>query len=210
MAKSLSVASVIEKNRLSSDVPFLLLLDIDVVNPNTGTVVETLYLVRNTEQVTFNAHTYTPMSFDIEMREEAGQSHSIRLTVKDYTRTIQQRMQDYQGGVGFNVTVTAVNAAALDKPPEIQEFFEVVAAESGNYTCTFSLGAENVLTKAFPRRRQTRDYCQWRYKSEECGYTGGLSTCDLTRNGPNGCEAHSNVIRFGAFPGINGQDVRYA
>lgn len=209
MAKSLSVASVIEKNRLSSDVPFLLLLDIDVIDPDTGVLVETLYLVKNTEDVVFNGHTYSPTSFDIELREEAGNSQSVKLSVKDYSRLVQTRMQAYAGGVGFRVTVTVANAGNLAQPPEVQEFFEVVAADSGNYTCSFTLGAENVVSKSFPRRRQTRDYCQWRYKGTECGYTGGLTSCDLTRTGPNGCEAHNNVVRFGAYPGINAANVRY-
>lgn len=209
MSKSLSVASIIEKNRLSSDTPFLILLDIGVVDPSTGSVAETLRYVRNTEGVTFNGFTYDPASFDIELKEESGSPTSINLTIKDYTRIVQQRMQLYQGGVGSQVTVTVANGAALSKPPEVQEYFEVVAASSNAYAVSFTLGTENVITKAFPRRRQTRDYCQWRYKSAECGYTGNLATCDLTRNGPNGCEAHSNVIRFGAFPGINATNVRY-
>jgi len=210
MAKSLSVASVIEKNRLSSDTPWLILLDIDVVNPDSGAVVETIRFARNSEEVVFNGNTYSPASFDIELREESGNHHSIRLSIKDYTRLVQQRMQDYRGGVGFGVAVTVINGAALDQPPEVQEFFEVISAESGNYTCTFNLGTENVVTKAFPRRRQTRDYCQWRYKSEECGYGGGLVSCDMSRTGPNGCEAHGNVVRFGGFPGINQSNIRYA
>jgi phage-related protein len=209
MSKSLSVASVLEKNRLSSDVPFLITLDIDVVNPDTGQVVETGHFVRNPDPITFNGFEYTASSFDIELKEESGKLQEIRLSMKDYTRLVQQRMQDYGGGVGFNVTVSVVNSAALDKPPEIQEFFTVIASESSQYVCSFTLGAENVITKTFPRRRQTRDYCQWRYKGPECGYSGTKPTCDLSLRGENGCQAHDNVIRFGAFPGISQRDVVY-
>lgn len=210
MSKSLSVATVLEKNRLASDVPFLVLLDIDVVDPQTGSVVETGHYVRNVEGVNFNGHDYLPASFDIELKEEAGSLQNVRLGFKDYAGEVQAKMQDYGGGVGFSVTISVVNSAALDQPPEIQEFFEVVAAESAGYVCSFTLGAENVITKVFPRRRQTRDYCQWRYKGQECGYTGNMPSCDLTLNGANGCGQHGNVIRFGAFPGINQRDVRYA
>lgn len=209
MARSLSVASVIEKNRLSSDTPWLICLDIDVVDPDTGGVVEQLHFVRNSEPVAFNGNTYQAASFDMELKSESGESQSVRLTLKDHSRFVQKRMQMYQGGVGFGVTLTVVNGAALDKPPEVQEFFEVVGADSGNYVCNFTLGTENAITKTFPRRRQTKDFCQWRYKSEECGYSGTMSSCDLSRAGANGCEAHGNVIRFGAFPGINAANVRY-
>lgn len=209
MSKSLSVASVIEKNRLSSDTPWLIALDIDVIDPATGNLDETMYLVRNTEAIKFNGHDYQPASFDIELKEESGTQQSIRLAIKDYSKTVQAKMQEYGGGCGFKVSVMVVNAGALDQPPEIIEHFEVIGASSADYVCSFSLGAENALTKNFPRRRQTRDFCQWRYKGEQCGYVGSLPSCDLTLNGANGCRAHNNSIRFGAFPGINTQDIRY-
>jgi phage-related protein len=209
MTKSLSVASVVEKNRLSSDTPWLICLDIDVIDPATSDKVETLHIVRNTEAITFNGFEYQPANFDIELKEESGSQQSIKLGIKDYTGTVQRRMQDYGGGVGFNVGIMVVNAGALNQPPEIVENFEVVGAESGNYECTFSLGAENNIARTFPRRRQTKDYCQWRYKGEQCGYTGSMPSCDLSLKGANGCAAHQNVIHFGAFPGINSRDVNY-
>jgi len=209
MTKSLSVASVIEKNRLSSNTPWLICLDIEVVDPITSDTVETLRVVRNTEAVTFNGHEYAPASFDITLKEDAGNQQTVELSMRDYTLTIQQRMQRHAGGVGFRVAIMVVNADNLDAPPEIIENFEVVGAGSANYDCTFSLGAENNITKTFPRRRQTKDYCQWRYKGEECRYTGPMPSCDLSLNGPNGCAAHQNVVRFGAFPGINTRDINY-
>jgi len=36
----------------------------------------------------------------------------------------------------------------------------------------------------------------------ECGYFGGLPTCDHTKECADGCVAHNNVLRFGAQPGI--------
>jgi hypothetical protein len=209
MTKSLSVASVIEKNKISSDVPWLICLDIDVIDPDTGEVVETGHYVLNTEQIEFNGHSYIPASFDIELKEESGAQQNVRLSFRDYSLTIQRKMQQYGGGVGFTVAVMVVNAGALNQPPEIVENFEVVGAESSNYSCSFMLGAENNVTKIFPRRRQMKDYCQWRYKSEECGYTGSLPSCDLSIKGANGCSVHQNVVHFGAFPGINSRDVSY-
>lgn len=209
MSASLSVASVIEKNRLSSDIPWLILLDIDVVDPASGSKVEAMHLVRNPDPVTFNGATYQPAAFDIELKAEAGAQQTVSLSIRDYSLAVQKKMQDYGGGVGFAVTIMVVNAGALDQPPEVAEYFEVVGANSANYTCSFTLGAENSVTKAFPRRRQTKDYCQWRYKSEQCGYTGALPSCDLSLKGANGCSAHQNVIHFGAYPGINSRDVKY-
>lgn len=209
MTKSLSVASVIEKNRLSSDTPWLICVDVDVIDPQTGTLVSTGHYVRNPDPVTFNGFTYSPSSFDIELKEEAGVQQTVRLSFKDYSLTIQRLMQQYGGGVGFAVTIMVVNAGALTQAPEVIEHFQVVGAESSNYTCSFLLGAENNITKVFPRRRQTKDYCQWRFKGAECAYSGAAESCDLSLNGRNGCNLKGNAIHFGAFPGINTRDVSY-
>lgn len=209
MTKSLSIASVIEKNRLSSDVPWLICLDIAVINHASGDIVEYAHFVRNTEAVTFNGVEYQPMNFDIELKEESGAQQTVKLSIKDYSLAVQQRMQDYGGGVGSTVSIMVVNSAQLANPPEIVEYFEIIGAESANYVTSFTLGAENNISKTFPRRRQAKDYCQWRYRSEDCGYTGNLPSCDLSLKGVNGCQVHENVIHFGAFPGINSRDVNY-
>ena len=210
MSKSLSVATAIEKNRLSSDTPFLVLLDIDVIDPTTAAVIETLHVCKNSEDITFNSVLYTGTDFQIEMKSEAGTQSQIKLTIDDYTRAIQGRMQSYGGGIGFNVTVMVINGAALTSPPEVSEYFQVVGADANNYVVTFTLGAENALAVTFPRRKQTKDFCQWRYKdAATCKYAGALASCDLTLNGANGCLAHSNTINFGAYPGINANGVRY-
>jgi phage-related protein len=173
-------------------------------------VVETLHFVRNTEDVTYNGVPYTAAPFDIELKAEAASQPQVTLTMRDYSRDIQARMQAYGGGVGFNVTIMIINGGALSAPPEVVEYFQVVGAHAANYVVSFTLGAENALSFTFPRRRQTKDFCQWRYKDPDtCGYTGGLPTCDLSLQGENGCAAHNNSERFGGFPGINSNGVRY-
>lgn len=210
MPKPLSLASVIEANRIASEVPFLCLIDVEVVNPTTGVVVTTLHIARNSEEVVFDGNTYEPGVFDIQLTAEAGQAAEVTLSVNDYTQAIQGMLEAYGGGVGSNVTFYLVNADNLDQGPEVVEYFQITATQSGDYIHQFTLGAENTLMQTFPRRRQTKDFCQWRYKSTECGYTGGLASCDLTLQGPNGCRVHSNSNNFGAFPGLNGNGYRYA
>lgn len=211
MSKFLSVASVLEKNRLDSDVPFLVAIDVVVVDPVTGSYVETLRLVRNSEQVTFNGNPYQPAIFDISFGAEASAQPAVSLSINDYTGAVQARMEEYGGGVGFGVTMYVINAGALTQGPEIQEIFEVTGATAKEYRCSFQLGADNETMKTFPRRRQTKDYCQARFGDPEtCGYVGPLTTCDLTLQGPNGCAVHANTIRFYAYPGLNGNGFRYA
>lgn len=207
----LSVASVLEKNRLDSDVPLLVALDIDVVNPTTGSVVETLHLVRNSEQIVFNGRTYTAAMFDISFASEASAHPNVSMSINDYTGAVQARMESYGGGVGFGVTMYIVNSGALTQGPEIVEFFEITGASAKEFKCQFQLGADNETLKLFPRRRQTKDFCQFRYKDgATCKYAGPMTSCDLTLQGSNGCQAHGNSINFGAYPGLNGNGFSYA
>lgn len=209
MPKIIPIATVVEKNKISSTVAFLVLLDIVVKHPDTGATIETIRIVQNNEDVTFNGNVYAKANFSINFRHESGTQPGIELSVVDYTRALQARMQEYGGGVGFAVVVTVVNSAALLDPPELVETFEVVSAEGNDYSAKFSLGAESGFARIFPRRRQMRDYCSWRYKGVECGYTGALTTCDLTLQGPNGCSAHNNTQNFGGFPGINSRNGNF-
>ena len=206
MSKStvLSIASVIEKNRVASDVPFLIALEVAIKDPITSALIETVRLVKNSEDLTINGFLYTAAAFDIELKEEAASQPSITLSVKDFTRSIITKMESYGGGVGFGVIVSVVNAGALSSPPEATLFFEVIGSSAANYVVQFQLGAENPLYRIFPRRVQAKDFCGWKYKDQiTCKYAGAIPSCDLTLNGPNGCKAHSNEVRFGAFPGIN-------
>jgi phage-related protein len=212
-AKSLSVATVLEKAKVASDIPFLMCLDVSVIDPATGGLVETLRIVKNTEDITWNGNVYTAAQFDIQLKEESGAQPTVDLSVVDYTKTLMQRLEAYQGGVGFKVVVSVVRAdpasMATDKP-EAQAFFEVIGASSSEYVVSFTLGAENPLMKIFPRRLQAKNFCAWRYKDPTtCRYSGAMESCDLTLNGANGCKAHSNENNFGGFPGINNAGTRY-
>jgi len=207
----LSVASIIEKNRLSSATPFVPLLDIEVVNPSTGVVVEALHICRNSEDITFQGETYAATPFDFDTKAESGGQSKVTLRVRDITKALQGRMQAYGGGIGFNVTLMIVNTSALTEPAEAVEYFQVIGASAQNYDVQFTLGAENAVTVTFPRRTQRKDFCQWRYKDPDtCAYAGALPSCDLTLQGPNGCGAHDNSPNFGGYPGINANGIRYA
>lgn len=211
--KSLSIATVLEKNKVASDVPFLLCLDVTVIDPATQNVIETLRLVKNTEDITWNGNVYTAAEFDIDLKEETGSQPQVTLAVTDYTKTLIQKLETYGGGVGFGVTISVVHGDLITlsvSKPEVQFFFEVTGASATEYVATFTLGAENPLTKLFPRRLQAKNFCAWRYKDPTtCRYAGAMVGCDLTLNGPNGCKAHSNEVNFGAFPGINNAGSRY-
>lgn len=202
MSRPLSVASVIEKNKVVSDTPFLILLDIKVVNPNTLELVETVRVVQNNENLTFNGNLYVQANFKLDITQSKDDEPSITLAMQDQTLAITERVEAYAGGTGFEVTMYVVNADRLDQPPEISETFKVKQTSAANYVVSFTLGSENLLGLRFPPTNQFRDRCRWRYKSVKCGYAGAMASCDYTYDGSNGCEVHANTLNYGGFRGL--------
>ena len=62
--------------------------------------------------------------------------------------------------------------------------------------------AFDMVSVRAPKRQCISNICQWVYKSAECSYTGGLSSCDKTLSA---CKAHfgsTAQLPFGSYPGV--------
>lgn len=210
MPYNLSINTIREKNLIASDKAFLVCLEIDVRDIVIDSIVETIYLVNNTEDVTHDSQLYSAYAFEIDLKHESGGQPTVSITIEDITRAINAKMQQYGGGVGFYVRILVISEADLDLPAEVVENFEVLSTSTSDYSITWTLGTQNLLARKFPNRRQLKDRCTWEYKGEECAYAGPESTCDYTLQGDNGCGVKNNSVRFGGFPGIRANGMRYA
>lgn len=202
MARHLSLATVVDKNRVASLNAFITLIEVEIRDIELNAVVETLRFAHNNEDLDYRGNTYTRASFGFTVNDSSEGVKEAKITVQDQSQEILARMEAYAGGVGFRVRLMVVNTGNLSQPPEIDELIYVMSSSAKNYVAEFVLGADNPLGQRFPRRLQWRNRCAWLYRGKECGYTGGLPTCDYSLQGANGCAAHSNTPRFGGFPGI--------
>lgn len=202
MANALTVESVIDKNRISSSTAWVILLDIYVTDPNTRQVVETLRIAQNDEDVSFDGQIYVAANFEVNVEQQNGQAPRCSISAHDQTRLIQQRMEAMAGGVLSEVQMTVVNTARLDRPPEMQETFQIISSSTKDSVVTFELGSENRLSIAYPKHRQSKERCAWRFKGYGCGYAGAETVCDYTLDGPLGCASKNNTINFRALPGL--------
>jgi hypothetical protein len=208
MARHLSIGTVVEKNKIQSEDTFIILIDA-TIKDDYGAYVSTLSFCKNSENIIYgvdkdgNPVNYQAANFDIDLNTELNSEPTIKLSAQDQTRTLAQYIEAYGGLIGSDLTMTVVNSGALDGPPEIQETFKIIASNVNEYVVEFDLGTESAVNKRFPLYRQFRDRCAWPYKGRRCGYTGQLATCDYTLEGSNGCIAHANVARFGAFPSLD-------
>lgn len=202
MPVNISLAATKDKIKKSSTVVYLPFIEVDVVNPATLAVVDTLRVVNNTEDVVYQGNLFFAYQFSIDLKYESGGIPAVTLSVLDEKRIVIEKSKDYGGGIGFDVRLMVGNPALPDDSPEIIEYFKVVSSSTKGYSVSWGLGAENELSYAFPKRRQMRDRCSWRFRGKECGYDGPDKSCDLTLTGANGCESKFNSVRFGGFPGI--------
>jgi len=211
MKTPLTVSTVLEKNQISGEKPFYVMLEVDVVREDR-TVAETLYLVNDSENRVYRGKTYTSMPFKISIKHESGTQASFNVSMADYTKAVIEKMNQHKGGIGFQVRLVVVSDQTLESngSPDIVEFFEIMSSSASNYIVTFNIGVENFLTKLVPARVQRRDFCAWDFKGENCGYGGSEAFCDRTLNGTKGCKIKGNEQRFGGFPSIIASDRRSA
>lgn len=202
MSKPLSVESVIDKNKISSNAVWVALLDINIVDPNTRNVTDSVHIAQNNEDVTFSGTTYTAANFEMSIDQQQSQAPSVTITVHDQLGIIAEKLENVAGGVFSDVSLTIVNTERLNSPSEITAEFEVLSTSIKDYVITFDLGAENPLSIAFPKHTQRQDRCAWRFKGYGCGYSGAYPVCDYTRNGPNGCAVKGNTANFRALSGL--------
>jgi len=198
--KNLTIDSVIEKNKLFSDTPYLLLLEISVLDPETKALEEVLRVCQNNEDFEFNGQVYAAANFMIDIRSEVGEMPTLQLSINDTTGAFHTQIEPYDGGLGFEVKLMVVDGSLVIGKPEIEEEFEVTSATVSGFAVSWDLGISNPLAISFPRRMQHRELCSWRFKSRECGYSGEKSSCDYTLDGGDGCVDKDNTRRFGGYP----------
>lgn len=195
---TLPLALRLEKNKLVSTAPWLMLLAVTLPDASV------LRLAKNTENVTFGGNTYTAFAFDLgDVRSGGdGRIQGVTLKVANPERMLQPYMEANDGLVGCAVTLAVVHADNLASDyTELTLSYDVLAAESGADWITFTLGAENPLRRRFPLQVAIPFSCNWRFKGEECAYAGSATTCARTLDA---CRNLANTARFGGRPGITG------
>lgn len=184
---ALSEASIIEKNKLSTDGVWLLALEAQILE-------NTLYLVNNTEDVTLGGQRYVAFPFSLEdITEDGKELPNVRLTVSNATGTIQ-RYVERNNGLGGMKVVLRVYHTSIPDAAEVEEYFVVTGVTCDVEQVTFTLGTDFSFTRRFPPVRMMKDYCPFKFKGVECGYRGAAQQCNKTLKR---CRELGNNIRFG-------------
>lgn len=187
-----SKIATLEKNKLSSDAPFLLLFDI-----SHEQLAENIRLVRNTEDVTWVGKTWMAFPVDIEDYSEDGKSlPALNMKIAAGQGLITTYLQKYGGLTDARVRIYIVHAKCLDvDKPEMELEFQIIETTYDEQWITFTLGASPELANRFPAWKYLTDFCPFVCGDIRCGYAGD-KTC---KNNLASCLIPE---RFGGEPGI--------
>ncbi len=189
---TLSTASIIEKNKISSTGAWVMALELHHPEGN-------ILLVNNTEDLTLGGKQYTAFPFKLEdINEDTKQMPNVKLSVANVTGTIQRLVEKNKGLTDCEVNIRIFNTNLPDII-ELEETFIINASQSKADWVVFTLGTDFSFSRRFPPVRVMKDYCPFKFKSVECGYKGYAQSCNKTLKR---CRELNNSVRFGGEPTI--------
>lgn len=196
---SISAISRAEKNKLSTDSCFLILLDIKLPN-------NTVYICYNNEDVIWKGQLYQAFPFQIsETSEDSdGSDPNVSLKVSNVTQGLQAHVEESDGAVGTQVILRVVNSLNMNGDADLEEYYTVLSCKIDAQWIDFTLGNAYSARTRRPLDRYMKNSCPFVYKGLRCGYNGSIETCAHTLAD---CREHNNSARFGGYPGIDQKGV---
>jgi lambda family phage minor tail protein L len=194
---SATVTFTREKNKLESSQ----VIHLYKFEYSSGGSLYNLYLADYDTNVQFpsGGQTYYASAVKHDQLQESrdGQVSQVTISVANVDRVIGSYVDENDGFRGRPLTIKTVFANHLnDASAYIEEKFTVdgatIAEDTCQLTCTSRMDVMNVN---IPRRRFV-NYCQWVFKSTECGYAGAETSCNKSFAR---CQALDNEERYGGF-----------
>lgn len=127
------------------------------------------------ESVSAGGQSYTPFPIDATGFEVTtkGSSPQPRITIANVLGTMSAAAGSAQDLVGAKVTRRRIlNGGGEQFPDDV--FYITRKVSESNLAITWELGSRIDLEGLqLPKRIITQNYCVWKYKGPECGYSGG-------------------------------------
>jgi hypothetical protein len=184
-------------NSLSGDGAILFLLEIVFSEENT------IRITNNNQNVEYDNKTWyaTALKVGTIIDSTVGETApQLEVQICNVDRLLNAYMSQYKGGTGTLVRLYIImhkdgEAIATESDQlKVYEEFVITSATADAFWVTLRLGSPAVLSKRIPQDRYLKDYCPFKYKGVECGYSGPLASC---KHNISDCRAHNNSSRFG-------------
>ena len=210
MPTEISTIAMEEKNKLNTESVFFVALEIDIPS-----LTETVKINNGGDNVTWRGSTWVQFPVEIdEVLEKTGEVPQVNLRVSNVNRVFDAYLQQYDlfckqnGFKPIKVKMFVLNNLNLaDTTPEAEYEFTLEKPTLTADWAVFALGASNPFLRRFPQQRMLKNQCRWRFKSTQCGYSGGMNTCNKTLVR---CRELSNSSRYGGFPAVGSRGLRIA
>lgn len=192
----LSSAAILEKNKLSSDSVWLILVELDYDENNI------IRVCKNTEDVEWNGQTWISFPIEIEPKVDSskGEIPSVQIRVSNVNKIMQSYAEQYNGSIGKKVILRLVNSKHLDATtPEIEETFTITQVDSDREWVYITLSLLNPFLVMFPRQKYVKNWCRWKFRDARCKYSGSADHCDHSYEC---CKKLGNEKNFGGFINI--------
>jgi len=164
--------------------------------------VDDLCLAGWDEDIVYDGVTYSrfPIMHEFVGENTEGRIDQVKVRLSNITRLIQSYLEetDFRGKKAIIRTVWRDELS--DPDAHLDEVFYIDNYTADEHNVEFTLTSKfDVLGTDLPARRFSRNYCLWKFKSLECGYSGEETACNKTKER---CKALANYQRFGAFPSV--------
>lgn len=197
--RTLAASLIAEKNKLTNR-PIRLYIVED--GPLLLEVLRYAEYSTNVVYPTGSGTTYfaAPIKYETVTENMAAEVDQINISFGNVDQSFVHYLEQHDGLRNCKVTIRTVFADLLnDATAFTDDIFYVSSAVMNQTSAMFSLKSKmDLLSIELPLRRFYREVCQWKFKSSECGYTGGETDCNRTSTR---CKALANLTRFGGFPG---------
>lgn len=202
------------------------LIQLGQVTDEAGNTFPGMSLVDANYDVTYGGVLYQkfPLKFSGVSVSTDGTIDKASITVANVARTLMREIEQYDGLAGCTVSVitvydkfldftysfdadgqltvttnSVIDGGTADANAHIRDEYRIDSYVANEQTISFQLNAVVDFEIKIPRRRFTPFSCYWRFKGTECGYAGGLTTCDKSLEN---CTVRGRSSRYGGFPGV--------
>jgi lambda family phage minor tail protein L len=163
--------------------------DTDIVYPTSGGLTYTRF----------------PITHEFVGENSSGEIDTIRIKLSNISRLIQGYLEIYDlRGKKVKITLVWANQLA-DADAKVEHIYYIDSYTANENDVELVLSSKfDVLDIQIPLRTYSRNYCLWKFKSTECGYSNGETSCNKTLAR---CRVIGNNLRFGGFPSIPNRRV---
>ena len=172
----ISSDAIAEKNKITSDGTWLILLEISYEGDTP------LYVCLNNESIEWDSKTWLPAIFKLSGMQESRNAEvpNINLSLYDINRSIIPILEELNGAIGAIVTIRIVHSKFLSNTTaELTEVTEIIESSvSDTALVNIILGAANLLDRICPAQRYLKNNCRFIFKKALMNFTAA-GTIDL-------------------------------